>query len=124
VSASSALPGPACDGTCGDTVANLYMPVHARSCWSSVRPAQLRLFMIDPELSTPVYRQLAVILAEQIRSGVLAAGRPVPSEARLQQEYGVARGTARKAIAYLRERGLVHTVVGKGTYVGPAPKDA
>jgi DNA-binding GntR family transcriptional regulator len=79
--------------------------------------------MIDPEVSTPVYRQLAAILAEQIRAGALPAGRLVPSEARLQQEYGVARGTARKAIAYLRERDLVHTVVGKGTYVGPAPEE-
>ena len=77
--------------------------------------------MIDPDLSTPIWRQLAALLTEQIRSGVLAPGRPVPSESRLQQEYGVARGTARKAIALMREQGLVHTVAGKGTYVGQPP---
>lgn len=80
--------------------------------------------MIDPELSTPVYRQLAAIIAERIRSGALAPGRPIPSETALRQEFGVARGTARKAIAYLRDAGMVHTVAGKGTYVGPPPKDA
>lgn len=78
--------------------------------------------VIDPQASTPIYRQVAAVLAEQIRTGDLPAGRPVPSEARLQQEYGIARHTARKAIAVLRDAGLVHTVMGKGTYVGPAPE--
>jgi DNA-binding GntR family transcriptional regulator len=32
----------------------------------------------------------------------------------------VARGTARKAIALLREQGLVVTVKGRGSYVNPA----
>jgi DNA-binding GntR family transcriptional regulator len=77
--------------------------------------------VIDPEASTPIYRQVAAILAEQIRSGELPSGRPVPSETRLQQQYGIARHTARKAIAVLRDAGLVHTVMGKGTYVGPPP---
>lgn len=77
--------------------------------------------MIDPELSTPVYRQLAGVLADRIKRGDLAQGRPIPSETQLRQEFGVARGTARKAIAALRDAGLVHTVQGKGTYVGPPP---
>jgi DNA-binding GntR family transcriptional regulator len=77
--------------------------------------------MVDHESSTPVYRQLADILAARIKSGALANGRPIPSEVQLQQEFGVARGTARKAVAALRDAGLVHTVMGKGTYVGPTP---
>jgi len=52
----------------------------------------------------------------------LANGRPIPSEVQLQQEFGVARGTARKAVPALREAGRVHTVIGKGTYVGPPPE--
>ncbi|HEY7223054.1 MAG TPA: GntR family transcriptional regulator [Micromonosporaceae bacterium] len=78
--------------------------------------------MIDPESSTPLYRQLADILTARIKTGALANGRPIPSEVQLQQEFGVARGTARKAVAALRDAGLVHTVMGKGTYVGPLPK--
>ncbi|MFC4998540.1 GntR family transcriptional regulator [Dactylosporangium cerinum] len=44
----------------------------------------------------------------------------MPSENQLVQEYGIARGTARKAIQLLRERGPVITVVGRGTYVAAA----
>ncbi len=72
---------------------------------------------IDPLGPVPVYRQVAEILAGRIRRGELRPNRPVPSETQLQQEFGVARGTARKAIEVLREAGLVVTVPGRGSYV-------
>jgi DNA-binding GntR family transcriptional regulator len=75
---------------------------------------------VDPESATPVYVQVAGILRARIESGKLLPDRPVPSESQLQQEFGVARGTARKAIARLREEGLVVTVKGRGSYVHPA----
>lgn len=74
--------------------------------------------MIDPLSPTPLYLQLAEILAEQIERGELAPGGPVPSESTLQQEYEVSRGTVRHAIAVLRDRGLVVTVP-RGTFVKP-----
>lgn len=36
-------------------------------------------------------------------------------------QYGVASGTARRAVAELRERGLVATLPNKGTYVVSSP---
>jgi GntR family transcriptional regulator len=75
---------------------------------------------IDPDSATPVYVQVAQILRSRIEAGELLPDRPVPSESQLQQELGVARGTARKAIALLREQGLVVTVRGRGSYVNPA----
>ncbi|MDQ2874249.1 MAG: GntR family transcriptional regulator [Actinomycetota bacterium] len=42
---------------------------------------------------------------------------PVPSETSLVQEFGVARGTVRRAIEVLRDEGLVLTVQGRGTFV-------
>ena len=75
---------------------------------------------VDPQSATPVYVQVANILRSRIESGRLQPDRPVPSEAQLQQEFGVARGTARKAIALLREQGLVVTVKGRGSYVTPS----
>jgi DNA-binding GntR family transcriptional regulator len=75
---------------------------------------------VDPQRATPVYVQVADILRSRIQSGRLLPDRPVPSEAQLQQEFGVARGTARKAIALLREEGLVVTVEGRGSYVNPS----
>lgn len=65
----------------------------------------------------PKYRQLAAILRERIESGVLQPGQPIPSEVELEQESGLARGTIRKAVAVLRDEGLVVTTRGKGSYV-------
>ena len=64
--------------------------------------------------------RLADILRARIESGQLIPDRPVPSESQLQQEFGVARGTARKAIAVLREQGLVVTVKGRGSLRQPS----
>ena len=75
---------------------------------------------VDPESATPVYVQVADILRARIESGQLLPDRPVPSESQLQQEFGVARGTARKAIGLLREQGFVVTVQGRGSYVNPS----
>ncbi|MFC4108356.1 GntR family transcriptional regulator [Micromonospora zhanjiangensis] len=73
--------------------------------------------MIDHEGPTPLYVQVADAIAARIEAGELLPDRPVPSENQLVQEYGIARGTARKTIQLLRERGLVVTIVGRGTYV-------
>lgn len=69
---------------------------------------------------TPLYVQVADLLAAEIKSGGIASGAAIPSESRLQQEHGVSRGTARRAVALLVERGLVVTVPQRGTYVKPA----
>jgi DNA-binding GntR family transcriptional regulator len=65
----------------------------------------------------PVYVQLADLLAEQIKAGEIAPDYPIPSESWLQQRYGVARNTARRAVELLRERDLVYTIGGRGTFV-------
>jgi DNA-binding GntR family transcriptional regulator len=75
--------------------------------------------MIDPMSPTPLYKQLADLLAAQIKSGAIPADRPLPSESRLQQEHDVSRGTVRAAIRLLREQGVVVTVPQRGTYVAP-----
>jgi GntR family transcriptional regulator len=73
--------------------------------------------MIDHEGPIPVYRQLADILRKQIERGELAPNRPIPSITRLQQDYGLARGTIVKAVQLLVDEGLVHAVPGRGMYV-------
>lgn len=78
--------------------------------------------MIDHDGPTPLYVQVADAIETRINDGDLQPNRPVPSENQLVQEYGIARGTARKAIDLLRERGLVTTVVGRGTFVLPRGK--
>ncbi|MFB9451170.1 GntR family transcriptional regulator [Dactylosporangium vinaceum] len=73
--------------------------------------------MVDPDGPTPVYVQIADIIQLRIEAGELQPNRPIPSELALQQEFGVARGTARRAVELLRDRGLVFTVPQRGTFV-------
>ena len=77
--------------------------------------------VVDPYAAEPLYQQVAAVLRAQIESGELAHLEQLPSEKTLQQEYGVGRDTARRAIEQLRDEGLVFTVPQRGTYVGPRP---
>ena len=72
---------------------------------------------IDPLGETPVYLQLAAILRDRIKSGELEPNRPLPSLVTLVQQYGVARGTAAKAVRVLVNEKLVRIVPGRGAYV-------
>lgn len=65
-------------------------------------------------LTKPLF---CVFTRPAIESGKLPRGRRVPSENTLAQEYGVARGTAKKALDSLVEIGQVRRVQGRGTFV-------
>lgn len=70
---------------------------------------------IDHDSGLPPWRQLAAILRGQIERGELVSR--VPSEKTLSQEYGIAHATVRKALALLREEGLIETHPGWGSSV-------
>jgi GntR family transcriptional regulator len=78
--------------------------------------------MIDPTGPVPPYRQLARILRERIADGTLPSGARI-TESDLTEEFEVARNTARRALAVLRDDGLVFTVPQRGSYVGKPPAD-
>ncbi|WP_336208219.1 GntR family transcriptional regulator [Nonomuraea sp. LPB2021202275-12-8] len=71
---------------------------------------------LNPE---PLWSQLAAILREQIKAGDYEPRQVLPSEAHLQQEHGVARGTVRRAVRALAEEGYVVVIQGRGTFVAP-----
>lgn len=73
--------------------------------------------MVDPLDPKPLYQQVADVIAARIKRGTLKPGDPIPSELSIQQEFGVARGTARRAVQELRDRGLVVTIPQRGSYV-------
>jgi GntR family transcriptional regulator len=54
-----------------------------------------------------------------LRARIVAGEFPdlLPSERSLMQEYGVSKGTIRKALAQLRMEGLIQTDKGWGSYV-------
>ena len=64
-----------------------------------------------------LYARVADHIEARIRSGELASGARLPGERDLAAEYGVALGTARRAISELRDRGLVVTLPAKGTFI-------
>jgi len=71
----------------------------------------------DPMDPTPLFEQVANAIAGRIERGELRPRDPIPSELSIQQEFGVARGTARRAVQELRDRGLVVTIPQRGTFV-------
>ena len=66
---------------------------------------------------TAPYLRIAAELRERIASGELRPGDPVPSIRRIAEEHGVAIATATRAMAMLRDEGLVQARVGAGTVV-------
>jgi GntR family transcriptional regulator len=71
----------------------------------------------EPESVKPLYEQAADYLAGQIEAGKLAPGQKLPAERDLADEWGIGYQTVRRAMRELRERGLVVSRVGKGTFV-------
>lgn len=71
-----------------------------------------------------VYMQVANHIAARIEAGDLRPGARLPAERDLAVEYGVAYLTVRRAAQELRERGLIVTVMGRGTFVAEANGDA
>lgn len=81
--------------------------------------------VIDPAGPQLVYAVIADHIERKIRRGDLGPGHRLPGELSLAATYGVARMTVSRAVRELRERGLVVTVVGKGSFVAdpiPAPE--
>ena len=76
---------------------------------------------VDHGAPEPAYQQLADALRTRIAKGEWRNG-PLPSVKQLQQEYGVGRDTALRAVEILRTEGLVFTVHRRGTYVSPGAK--
>jgi GntR family transcriptional regulator len=72
---------------------------------------------IDPTGPVPPYRQIAEIIRKGIKSGEYPKDSRIPTESEIVETWEVARTTARRAIAVLREEGLVYTVPQRGTYV-------
>ena len=69
----------------------------------------------------PIYRQLYADIRSAIEEGRFDDGGRIPTEAELQQEYGVSRHTLRQAFQDLVAEGLVYRVPGRGTFAtGPS----
>src|SRR5471032_1575086 len=63
------------------------------------------------------YNQIYTDLLASITTERLERGARLPSETELMDSYQASRGTVRKAIEQLQERGFAQKVHGKGTFV-------
>ncbi len=89
--------------------------VAGQRCLTVINMAEPPIF--DPDSPTPLYVQAADYIAARIAAGDLAPNMRLPSERDLADQWGIAYQTVRRAMRELRERGLVASVVGKGTFV-------
>lgn len=81
--------------------------------------ARMARVEIDLEGDVPRYVQIAAIIRDRIASGEYQPRQRIPSELDIVQAAGVSRETARKAIAILRDEGLIYTVHAMGSFVSP-----
>lgn len=71
--------------------------------------------MLDHDSPVPLHAQLATVLRDKIMSGEIK-GR-VPSIVSVAQQYEVGHTTAQRALATLRDEGLIVGSHGRGYYV-------
>ena len=81
---------------------------------------KIRPLSPERKLSRGLFEQLA----EQIKSGRLAAGARLPTEEELSRAARVSRTVVREAVAALRAEGLVVTRQGVGAFVSAEPQRA
>ncbi|MGO3889570.1 MAG: FadR/GntR family transcriptional regulator [Paenalcaligenes sp.] len=63
--------------------------------------------------STPI----VTWIRQEIETGNFVADQKLPSEAQLQERFGVSRSVVREALSQLKSEGLVHSQQGRGVFV-------
>lgn len=74
--------------------------------------------------SAPLYQVIVRDIEEKIRNGQLRAGEPILSIGQMCDYYQVSAITAKGAVNTLRQRGLIHSIKGKGSFVVETPRRA
>ena len=74
----------------------------------------------DFESPQPPGMQLAVVVAETIKAGVLTPGDPLPTERELCDALLLPRSAVREAMEILRTSGEITRMAGLGTFVAPS----
>ena len=74
-------------------------------------------FLLDRSQRSPLWRQIALTLEQEIHRGRYEPGDKLPTEGKLSLWFGVNRHTVRRALFELRKRKLVKVEQGRGTFV-------
>lgn len=92
-------------------------PVQAQPLIAKIMPQDSILPEFSPAKGTLLYRQLFLVLREQILRGAFSPRGALPKEEDLCEHFGVSRITVRRALADLATLGLVERRHGLGTFV-------
>jgi len=76
-------------------------------------------YEVDKTSAVPIYVQLASWIEAKITTGEWPPNFRLPGEIELAHQFGVARGSLRKAISLLISRNLLVQIHGRGTFVAP-----
>jgi DNA-binding LacI/PurR family transcriptional regulator len=79
---------------------------------------------LDQGSAIPLYQQVAADLRRRIVAGLLTVGARVPPHRELARHYDVSLMTINKALAGLVSEGVLHSRVGRGTFVAVRPAPA
>ncbi len=72
---------------------------------------------LDRRSGIPLYHQIQQRLLDQIQSGELKPGKPLPSIQQIAARMGVSQMTVRQAVRALSELGVIYSRQGKGTFI-------
>ncbi len=74
-------------------------------------------FRINHDSEIPKYKQVVDLIVSDIESGIFKKGQRIPSINETSEELLLSRDTVEKAYVYLRKKGVLSSVRGKGYYV-------
>ena len=74
---------------------------------------------VDSTSRTPMHSQVSAIIRSRIADGELPPGSSLPTEAELQDRFGISRSVVRQALAALTAEGLIKRGRGRGSVVAP-----
>jgi DNA-binding transcriptional regulator YhcF (GntR family) len=72
---------------------------------------------INPDSEIPKFRQVADMVISDIESGIFKQGQQIPSINETSEELLISRDTVEKAYNYLKDKGILSSVRGKGYFV-------
>lgn len=75
------------------------------------------IMTLDPDAPELLRDQLAALIRAKIGTGEWPSRTRIPSVTKLAADYDIAVDTAQRALALLKDEGLVYAVKGKGTFV-------
>jgi len=73
--------------------------------------------MYQPIESARLYEQIVEQIEQRILKGELRVGDQLPPERDLGEQFGVSRTAVREAVKALRQKGLLETYPGRGTFI-------